>query len=73
MFWQNEKQESGEAFGSVPTDSLYYLCTIRVRISTNNTMWYPQLGIPKLRIDNSGGSVNFSAPFDIAGLRWYQR
>ena len=27
----------------------------------------------KLRIDNSGWSVNSSALFDVAGMRWYQR
>ena len=26
-----------------------------------------------LRIDNSGWSVNSSALFDVAGMRWYQR
>ena len=26
----------------------------------------------KLRIDNSGWSVNASALFDVAGMRWYQ-
>ena len=55
---KKRNKNQGEAFGSVPTDSLYYLCTMRVRISTNNTMLYQQLGIPDINRDRFRSSEN---------------
>ena len=41
--------------------------------NTSEVVFCSPYGLTALRIDNSGWSVNSSALFDVAGMRWYKR
>ena len=46
---------------------------VEAQVQCDPKRHYEKGGILGLRIDNSGWSVNSSALFDGAGMRWYER